>query len=205
MRRTFLTLGVLTAFAGLATATPVPKAIKAKPWVRKTIQPLPGEKVYSVDYADMPFEKVMEDVERRTGLLFLSKHRPESKFTLKANDVCLEELFAQLDDLLYPQGYYICRKSQSFTLRLADEKIARLGGDLGGVWSGDLRNHSQFEVLGMFLNVGEKGAEEGLELVRPMMDPFLEISTFGTDKLLVRGRGKELQKLLDDLGDQLKK
>jgi hypothetical protein len=193
-------LGTTAAFAA-----PVPKAIKAKPGVRKTIEPLPGETVYRVNYDDVPFRQVAEELERLTGLMYLSKDSPEVNITLKANGVCVGELFAQLDDLLYPQGYYICRKTQTFCLRLADEKIPHGAGDLGGVQPSDLRNHSQFEVLSMLLDVSEKGAEAGLELVRPLMDPFLEVSTFGTDKLLVRGRGKELQKLLDEMGDQLKK
>jgi hypothetical protein len=121
----WLTLLTLVLFAGLASAAPVPKALKAKVPVRAKIEPLPGEKVYTVDWNGMPAVRVFEKLEGMTGLMYLSKDIPDVKITLKAEEVGVAELFTQLNELLEPHNRVLVRKTQSFSSYPADAKIPR--------------------------------------------------------------------------------
>ena len=95
MPRVLVTLAALLA-AGMATAAPVPKAIKK-----------PKE--------DRPFLEVMNDVERHTKLLYLSILSPD--VTLKwprDEDLTTDALLFKLNEQLEPHGYRLRRKNLSF-------------------------------------------------------------------------------------------
>jgi len=124
MRNVLLAVVGLAVFAGVATSAPVPKALKKKP-LRAVITPLPGEKLYTVNFDDVPFTKVAEFLERASGLMYLSKDVPDVNITLKVEDVCLRELFAQLDEQISPHGWVMQRKTQCFAVLDANAKIDR--------------------------------------------------------------------------------
>lgn len=203
MRRAILTLGVLAAFVGLATAAPVPKGIKAKPGVRLKIAPKPGEKVYSVEWVDVPFKDVAEELEQLTGLMYLSKDVPSVKITLWAKDECAAELCEQINDQLEPLNWVLLNKSQSFATVPASEgpnfRHARR------VTLDDLPKVKPREAAILFLPVGEKAYEAGKEVARTMGKNWVEVSEFGSDKLIVRGLGKDLQQFVEEMDDHIKR
>lgn len=202
MFRVAVVVGVLLA-GGVSFAAPVPKAIKAKPGVRLKIAPKPGEKVYSVEWVDVPFQQVAEELEQLTGLMYLSKDTPEVKITLWAKDECAAELFEQINDLLEPHNWELLHKSQSFATVPADVRIDRLWINI--VTLEKLPKVGPREDVTLILPVDEKGYEAGKEVVRTMGKNRLEVSTFGFDKLMVCGIGKEVQKFVDEMGDHIKK
>ena len=203
MLRVALTAGVLLLAVGVSFAAPMPKGIKAKPWVRKKIEPRWGEKVYSVEWNNVPFRKVAEELEQLTGLLYLSKDVPDVKITLKAEKVCVAELCEQINDELEPHNFVVLKKTQSFATVPADVKpdfrhAPRVTLD-------DMPNMKPREAVVLFLPVGEKGYEAGKEVLRSMERNFMQVSEFGPDKLLIRGLGKDVQKFVDEMGDHLKR
>jgi len=179
----------------------VPKGIKAKPWVRKKIEPRWGEKVYSVEFKDEPFDKVAERLEQLTGLMYLSKDVPSVKITLWAKDECAAELCEQINDQLEPTDWMVLKKSQSFATVPADYKF---GGRASPVTLDDLPRR-QREWVQVILPVDEKGYDAGKAVLRSMEKSTMEIASFGTDKLLVCGSGKEVQKFVDEMGDHIKR
>jgi hypothetical protein len=202
MPRPLVALAVLLLATTASLAAPVPKAIKAKPVVRKKIEPRPGEKVYSVEWVDVAFKEVAEKLEQLTGLLYLSKDTPPVKITLTAEGVCAAELFEQINDELEPTDWVVLKKSQSFATVPANVKIGRLR--VNTVTLDELPRRPR-ELVQMILSVDEKGYEAGKEVLRSMEKTTVEISTFGSDKVLVCGLGKEVQKFVDEMGDHIKK
>jgi hypothetical protein len=204
-----ITVGVLVAFAGLVTAAPVPKALKKKP-LRAKIEPLPGERLFTADFKDVPTANVFEWLEKETGLMYITKDKPDLKITLHAEKVCLPELFAQLDDLLYPQGWYLVRWEVSFSTlaveKLAVEKLAKMDRkSIPLVLIDDLERRSQYESVQVIVNVGEGGADAAKPLATAMNGDHFWATSFGTDQMLVTGRVTDVRKFVDDMGSHIKK
>jgi hypothetical protein len=197
MLRVALMAGVLLLATAASFAAPVPKGVKAKAVVRKKIEPLPGEKFFSVNFDDMPFEKVVEVLEKHSGLMFLSKEMPKQRLTLKADEVCMAELFAQLNDELEPKGYILARKTQSFTVLKTDTPLNRVLCPT--ILPEKLSRWSDQEPVQLYLPVGEEGVEAGLKIGKAVEDKWFTVEAVGTDKLLVRGHAKDVRKFVDDM------
>lgn len=193
----------LVLATGVATAAPVPKALKRVRPLRATIEPLPGEKLHSVDWDDVPLSKVLEDVENQTGLFYRTRDVPKVKIRLKADKVCMPELFARLDEELYPQGWVLIRKTQSFSIVSVEAKIERV--TIPTVTVEELRRRSRFEPVQVLVPVGEQNAEAGKQVAAGIDGPWFEACEFGSDKFLLCGRVMDLQKFVDELGDHIKK
>ncbi len=200
----FLTVMLLVLLALPAFAAPVPKLMKKKP-LRAKIEPRPGEKLYTADFDDVPFAKVAEWYEKHSQLMFITRDKPEQlKITLRAEDVCLAELFAQLDDVLYPQGWVMPRKKQSFcTIAVTD--LARYTAQFPLIDLDELGRRSQYEPVQVVLGTNARGIKAGLGLAEGMQENGFQVKQHGTDKLLVQGRANDVRKLVDDLGDHVKK
>jgi hypothetical protein len=218
---------LLVLFSVPVLAAPVPKSLKKKPPLRAKIEPRPGEKLYTVDFKDVPFSKVAEWLERETGLMFISKDKPDLKITLHTEKVCRDELFAQLEELLYPHGFVVARKTVSFsTIPVKD--LARYTQHIPLIELKELDRRSLYSPVQVIVGGDDRVAaaaalakqikgggpatldgsvlvEAGTALAKEIKEVGFEVSTLGTDKLRVRGLTKDVRKLVDDLGDQVKK
>lgn len=201
----FLTVMLLVLLALLAVAAPVPKSLKKKQPLRAKIEPRPGEAVYTVVIQDAPFGKAAEALERETGLMFISKDRPDLKITLHADQVCLAELFAQLDDILYPQGWVFLRKKVSFASVAVKELGPHKLTQLPLVPVDEIARRSQYEPIQVEVNVGDGGADAGTKLANKMTDTVYDVVAVKPDKLVIRGVSSGVRKLVDELGDHVKK
>jgi hypothetical protein len=198
----WLTLLAVVLFARLTPAAPVPKALKAKVPVRAKIEPLPGEKLHTVNWNGLPAVRVFEKLEGMTGLMYLSKDVPDVKIILTAEKVCVAELFAQLDEILYPQGWVLTRKSQSFSLYEAntlrvDWKYAPT------VKPSELDRRTAHEPLHVYLDVDKAGAKAGVAL-GGKNDSGVVVTEYD-DRLHVRGTGEKLRAFVAEMGDHVKK
>lgn len=206
MKRWLMAVGLFAVCATLATAAPVPKALKRAKPVRATIEPLPGEKLHSVDWDDVPFAKVVEELEERSGLLCVTRDLPKVKIKRKAEKVCMPELFALLDEELYPQGWVIARKTQSFHLL----QVSELGNEKNRVYFptltvNELARRSPWQPAQVLVPVGERNTAVGNKVAAGIDGPGFQASEFGSDKFFVRGRVMDLQKFVDEMGDHVKK
>lgn len=200
-----LSLLLLVLFTLPLLAAPVPKSLRKKPPLRAKIEPRPGEKLYTADFDDVPFSKVAEWYEKHSGLMFIAKYKPDGlKITLHAEKVCLAELFAQLDDILYPHGFVVARKAVSFST-LPAKDLARYTQHIPLIDLKELDRRSPNSPVQVIVRVGKESVETGTALAKEIKEVGFEVSTFGTDKLLVRGLAKDVRKLVDDLGDHVKK
>jgi hypothetical protein len=202
MRNVLLAVVGLAVFVGLATSAPVPKALLKKP-LRATIEPLPGEKVYSVNFDDVPFVKVAEELELATGLMFLSKDVPKVNITLKADKVCLPELFAQLDEKLFPEEWVISRRTQSFAVLSGSLSIADCK-PLPKVDVAGLDRRTPHEPLLLKVDTDEAGVKAGVTL-GSKKGSGVTATPFGTTGLHVSGNGESLRAFVAEMGDHIKK
>jgi hypothetical protein len=203
MVRVVVALFVLGLLTGVASAAPVPKALKKKP-LRAKIEPLPGEKVYTAEFDDVPTDKVFEWVEMQTGLMFISKDKPNSNITLHAEKVCMPELFAQLDDLLYPQGFVLARKTVSFS-SIPVKDLASYRQHFPLVGQDELNRWSMYAPVQVLVEVDAKGLKTAKALAHGMKDDGFQVLEKDADKLIVLGRATDVRKFVDDMGDQIKK
>lgn len=204
MGRLVTALGVLAVFAGVAATAPVPKGLKKNPPPRAKIEPLPGEKVFTVDFKDEPFGKVTEKLEKLTPLTYITKERPETKITLHAEKVCLAELFAQLDDLLYPQGWVVLRNKMSFsTLPVKD--LAQYSLQFPLVNRNELERWSEHAPVRLSLDLDVKGVKAGTALAEDMQESGLRMREGKTGLYAVSGRATDVRKFVADMGGHIKK
>lgn len=197
---------LLVLATGAATAAPVPKALKRAKPLRATIEPLPGEKVYSVDWDDVPFAKVVEDVENQTGLICRTSDLPKVKIRLKVEKVCMSELFALLDDELYPQGWVMSRKSASFSILAVDDLgNAKVRESFPIVVGRELARRSPYQPVRVNITIGVRDIETVDKIAAGIDGPGFHAKKFGPDQYLLSGRVMDLQKFVDAMGDQIKK
>lgn len=207
MRCVLLAVVGLAVFAGVATSAPVPKALLKKKPLRATIEPLPGEQVYTVAFDNLPFAKVAEELERLTGLLFLAKDSPQVKVTLKAEKVCVAELFAQLDELLDSAGWVLARKSQSFTILQVSE-LGNWPASLHFPYLStptDLNRRSPLQPVNLVVTVGEGNLAVAEKVVCGIEGPGFTGRAFGVEKFQLTGRVADIQKFVAEMGDHIKK
>jgi hypothetical protein len=226
---TRLLVGLLVGlFAVPVLAAPVPKWLKKKPPLRAKIEPRPGEKLYTADFDDVPFSKVAEWYEMHSGLMFIAKDKPDGlKVTLHAEQVCMSELFAQLDDILYPHGFVVAQKAVSFsTIPVKD--LLRYAQHIPLIDREELDRRSLYSLVQVVVGGDDRVAaadalakeikgggpaalddstlvEAGTALAKEIKEVGFEVSTLGTDKLIVRGLAKDVRKLVNGLGDRVKK
>ncbi len=204
---TRLLVVLLVLATGVATAAPVPKALKRARPLRATIEPLPGEKLHSVDWDDVPFAKVVEELEERSGLTHVWRDAPDVRITLRARDVSLWELFARLDDMLYPEGWVMVPRKQWFSTSTA-KGLYRPDSRLKVIpfaTLDDLDRRFPYAPAHLILDVGDGGVEAGEKVKKGIEFPYSEIIPIGSDKLIVYARVMDLQKFVDEMGDHIKK
>ena len=200
MTRVVVALFVLGLFSGVAPAAPVPKALKKKP-LRAKIEPLPGEKVYTADFDDVPATKVFEWLEKQTELMYISKDVPKHNITLHAAGVCMPELFAQLDDLLYPKRWVLLRKSVSFST-IPVKEMARFSEYFPIVTLDELQRCSQYAPVNLIV----KGdAQAGITLADGIKADGFQVNEFGSDSMVVQGRAMDVRKFVAEMDEQIKK
>jgi hypothetical protein len=202
--RTLLAIGVLLLFAGLATTAPVPKALKKQ--LRAVIEPLPGEELHSVDWHEVPFKEVAEELERLSGMVFLSKDEPKMTVTLRAKNVCVWELFARLDDLLIEDDWLLIRKRQSFSCYPATERLpqVRAGDDL--IELSRLRTQSRYLCRRMTVELSQGvRVEDAQRVAKEVIGDGLEAKAFGARGVMLQGRVMDLRRFVDEMGDRIQK
>lgn len=203
---TRLLVVLLTLATGVATAAPVPKALKRAKPLRATIEPLAGEKVYSVDWEEIPAQKMAEWLEKEAGLSFRSKDVPKVNVTLNAKGVCLPELFARLDEQLDPHGWVLTRGSNWFAfLPIPELGNAKVRESFPSVRITGLARRSPYEPVEMVVFVGEQNLEAGKKAAANFDRPGFAWRGYGNESLRVHGRVMDLQRFVDEMGDHIKK
>jgi len=187
-----VTLVLLTAFVAQANADPVPKSVKAKPPAREKIEPRPGEKLFSMKFDNLSLKKVVELLDEETGLLCTSEEIPDLRVTFYTENVCLAELFAQLNDELVPKGYLLARKIVSFNVLKVDAPLDRKCCAI--VLSNELERWSPDEPVQAILPAFNKeGVDLGLKQAESITHKWFEVKPFKDNKLIVVGRAADVQ------------
>jgi hypothetical protein len=191
-----VTLVLLTLLAAPVVAAPVPKSLKTKPPARAKIEPRPGEKLFSVEFDDVPLKKVVELLEKEADLLCRTEKLPDLRVTLRTIEkVCVSELFAQLNDELRPLGYILARMTVSFNVLKVDTPLDRKCCPT--VTPEEMDRRTPDEPVQMILPAFDQGGVDlGLKQAESITHKWFEVKPLGDDKLIVVGRAADVRQFL---------
>lgn len=171
------------------------------------------EKLYDVKYDNTEWSKVFEQLEKETGLMYITKDKPTGSVTLKppaGKKYTLGELIDLLNERLELDKFVILRKSVSFSTVPADVNIAKdYKQHVQTVTAEELFKRGKTEIVQMIMPLVSLQADEVRPQVGQLLSPFGVVSAFGTDKLLVLDKAANVrsvynlvQDIIKDKGDQ---
>ena len=171
------------------------------------------EKLYDVKYDNTEWSKVFEQLEKETGLMYITKDKPTGSVTLKppaGKKYTLGELIDLLNERLELDKFVILRKSMSFSTVPADVNIAKdYKQHVQTVTADELFKRGKTEIVQMIMPLVSLQADEVRPQVGQLLSPFGVVSAFGTDKLLVLDKAANVrsvynlvQDIVKDKGDQ---
>lgn len=189
--------------AALAQTTPpatTPPVVKADP--PKADPAKPPEKLYEVNFVKTEWRQVFEWLEKESGLTYRSKDTPTGTLSLKpTKKYTLGELIDLFNEMLEPD-YVILRKTQSFSTIPASDKIDRV--HIPTVTAEELATRGKTEVVQMLVPLVTLNADEVLPQVKKSLSKFGEVSTFGTDKLLLVDKADNVRFILRVIEETIK-
>jgi len=205
MLRVVIAFGVL--FLTPAATTDHSPPVGELPKLAPVISPI-GETLYRVNFDNLPCRDVMEEIERVTGLMLLSKDTPDIRFTVRFDwPVTLNALFDQLNRQLEPHEWFACLKAQSFCIYPLDGggENYRSAGYRDIKTLAELPHQPKRWYYRMALKVGPDGFEHAQRIVTQHFDKSFHLDPFGSDGILVWARVSDLQKFVAEMGDHIKK
>src|SRR5262249_30175323 len=136
--------------------------------------PRPEEKRYEFEMREQPWDKVLEWYARSTGLAYVGTGKPAGTFTFvpprPRQTYTLGEITDVLNEALLAQKYLLARRTASFTLLPADEKVDP--ALVPRVGAGDLEKRGRTELVSVVLPLTAARAVEVGADVRKMLGPF---------------------------------
>jgi general secretion pathway protein D len=204
-----LAAGLGTSAVAQQPATPTapppttPPAVKADPPHDPKADAKP-ERLYEVNWNKTEWRQVFEWLEKESGLMYLSKDTPTGSITLKpTKKYTLGELIDLLNEMLEKDNYVILRKTQSFSTYPASDKIPKQYVPTV-LTAEELAKRGKTEVIQMTVPLVTLNADEVLPQVKKSLSPFGEVSTFGTDKLLLLDKADNVRLVMKVIEDTIK-
>ena len=197
-----MTAGTASLASAQAPLPPMePKPVVA-PKVADTAKPADGkpeaaklEKQYEVKFDGTEWSKIIDWLEKETGLMCITKDKPQGSITLKPNKkYTLGELIDLLNERLEQDNFIILRKSQSFSFYAADQKIPLV--HTPNVSREELMTRGKTEYVQHIIPLVTLQADDVRDQVKKTLSPFGEVQSFGTDQLLVRDKAAYVRNVL---------
>lgn len=172
---------------------------------------VPPPITFRPDYKDKPLAEIVEEIEHRSRLMFISRRKPTGTITLKVErNVTAIELIQLLNDKLEDRKVGFSVRTVSFCYFEFDE-LFDFARDYGSTHHRqiradelDLYHKLEFKQVILPLPKGAD-ADETHTRLKKLLGKSGEISMFGTDKLLVMDQVKNLRAIRDALADPVKK
>jgi RNA polymerase sigma factor (sigma-70 family) len=140
----------------------------------KAPSPRPPEKTFVFELRDKPWPGVLEWYSEISGLPYVGTYRPRGKATFippsRKRTYTLGEITDVLNELLMAQDYVLVRRTATFTLLPADQKID--GSLLPEVRVEDLHKRGRTELVRTVLALKAISVEDLAPEVKKLMGPF---------------------------------
>ncbi len=195
-----MTAGTASLATAQGPASPLPpmepKPVVA-PKVGDTTKPADAkiEKLYEVKFDGTDWSKIIDWLEKETGLMCITKDKPQGSITLKPNKkYTLGELIDLLNERLEQDNFIILRKSQTFSFYAADQKVPLV--HTPNVTREDLMLRGKTEFVQHIIPLVTLQADDVRDQVKKTLSPFGEVQSFGTDQLLVRDKAAYVRNVL---------
>ena len=173
----------------------------AKPAEKK-----PPEKMISFEMRDKPWGQVLEWFSDQSSLPFIGNIKPTGTFTFIAprgapKQYTIPQIIDILNEALLNQKYVLIRRTASFTLMPADEKIDP--AILPRIAIEDLEQRGNTELVSVVLPLTSLVAEDVAPEVKKMMGPFGDVVAMAKANQLVMqdtaGNLKRVYKTIKDI------
>jgi RNA polymerase sigma factor (sigma-70 family) len=136
--------------------------------------PRPPEETFVFELRDKPWPAVLEWYSEISGLAYVGRYRPRGKATFipptRKRKYSLGEITDVLNELLMAQNHILVRRTTTFTLLPADEKLD--GSLLPEVRPEDLPRRGKTELVATVLLLKATSVADVAPLVKKMMGPF---------------------------------
>jgi type II secretory pathway component GspD/PulD (secretin) len=203
-------MGTLGLAGGLVTRqAPGPAVTAAQPQTVRgqTGTPAPAEKTWSFELRNKPWSSVLEWYSDISGLPFVGKHRPRGTATFippkNKRQYTLGEITDILNELLVAQDYILVRRTASFTVLPADEKIDL--SLLPRVRVEDLKKRGRTELVTLVVTLKTHNAANVASQVKKLMGKFGAVVVLErTNQLVLQdtaGTLRQIQRTIQGLDD----
>jgi len=175
-------------------------------WTRVADAPKPAAKTIKFEMRDKPWATVLEWLSDQTGVPVITIHKPTGTFTFIAprngpTQFTIPQIIDILNEALLAQKYILIRRTSSFTLLPADEKIDQQM--LPRIRIEDLDEHGLTELASVVLPLTSLVAEDLAPEVKKMMGPFGEVVAMAAANQLILtdtvGNLKRIYKTIKDI------
>ncbi len=158
------------------------------------------EKLYTVNFENKSWDKVIDWLEKESGLMCITKEKPTGSITLKSKkEYKLGEVIDLFNERLEQNNLLIHRQSNTFALVPADQKIAverfaYLSHD-------ELKARGKTEPVLCWIQLKDIEAGEVIAQVKKTLSPLGEVELVGNKQLTVRDNAAYVRNVIAILGD----
>ena len=155
------------------------------------------DKLYTVNFENTSWKDVIDWLEKETGLICMTKDKPQASITLKSDKKhTIGELFDLLNELAEMDNLSLVRKSQSFSFYPLD---LRYPGRIPHVTRADLQTRGKREFVSIFVQkTSLKPNIEQLD-IKKLLSSYGEVSTFGHDLWVIQDQAGYIRHMLSML------
>jgi RNA polymerase sigma factor (sigma-70 family) len=185
-----------------------PNRVEAAPAPGKSADkpdtPKPGEKRYELEARDRPWNQVFEWYAEISGLAFVGSSKPPGTFTFippqGKRQYTLVEITDLLNEALLAQKFILIRRTSTFTVLPADEKIdpslvPRVGFD-------ELGKRAKTDLVSVELPLNSVRAEKVAPDVKKMLGPFGDVVVLETgNRLILQDTAGTLGRIIRTVSD----
>ena len=185
-------LGTAALSAVAQTPPPAPKAAPAQP----------PEKTVTFVFEDKPWPQVLDWFAKESGLTNLTRTKPPGSATIKSPPgrvYTIPEVLDLLNEVLAQQKMVIVRGEQSFFVHPTDEKFPP---ELIPTKTADqLPQLGRTEVVRVVLPLKTSFADDLVTQVKALKSNFGEVSSFGTNQLIITDKAGVIQAIEKFIAD----
>lgn len=150
--------------------------------------PVKSKVTFRPDFKDKPLKEVVEEIESKSGLMFISKRGPSGTVTLKTDrDLTETEYFDRLNEVLEPKEFILWPKEVSFSVvAVEDLDPARQTEKLPIISASELDGKIKLEWVRCFIELAPGADEDEVhQTAKKLLSKGGEVTAFGKDGLLV--------------------
>ena len=157
------------------------------------------EKLYTVNFDNTSWDKVIDWLEKESGLMCITKDKPQGSITLKPKkEYTLGELIDLLNELLEQDNLMLHRQSNTFALLPADQKIA--AESFGYLSHEELKKHGKTEYVQCLIQFKFYTADDIIAQIKKTLSPLGEATIISSNVILVRDKAAYARQVIAVLG-----